>query len=335
VYIPNVYDLQESYTVTVKGEVNRPHSFTYRKGMTIEDVILIGGGLKESASQANVEIARRVKDPASTTYSPKIAETFTFSITADLQIAPENQRFLIEPFDEIYIRRSPGYSAQQSVAVSGEVLFGGEYVMKTTGERISDLIQRTGGLTPEAYVRGASLQRRLTADERVRLRTAIEVAMTNRGKDSLSLASVTIPEYQSVGVDIAKALAEPGCNDDLILQEGDRILIPKYNSTVRISGAVLYQNTVTYTTPKLKDYIYQGGGFKQEARRRPLVVYMNGKVAATRIKCLFFKSYPKIEPGCQIIVPMRKERTGNGLATTMGMVTSTASLAAMLAAILK
>ena len=175
VYIPNIYDLREEYTVTVKGEVNNPHTFTFRKGMTVEDVVLICGGLRESASLAKIEVARRIKDPQSTSYSPKIAENYSFEISEDLKIAPEDSRFLIEPFDEIYIRRSPGYSEQQSVAITGEILFGGEYVLASAGERLSDIIKKAGGFTPEAYVVGASVQRRLTADDRAKVAAVMAI----------------------------------------------------------------------------------------------------------------------------------------------------------------
>ena len=333
VYIPNVYDLHEDYTVTVSGEVNAPNTIAYRKGMTVEDVILLCGGLRESASMAKVEIARRVKDPQSTTYTPKTAEVYTFDITEDLKIAPEDARFIIQPFDEIIVRRSPGYSAQQKVYVTGQVLFEGGYVLATAGSRLSDVIRSAGGFTPEAYVVGASVQRRMTEDQKARVQAVLDIANSNKGKDSIATESVVIPEYYPVGVDVAKAVQDPGCADDIILREGDRIFVPKYIGTVSISGAVLYQNTVVYDQKKFKEYIRQAGGYKKEARRRPFVVYMNGKVAATR-GALFFKRYPKVEAGCQIVVPMKPERTGNGLVNTMGFMSSTASLAAMVASII-
>lgn len=333
VYIPNIYDLREDYIITVSGEVNAPATIAYRQGMTVEDVILLCGGLRESASLAKIEIARRVKDPQSTTYTPKTAEVYTFDITEDLKIAPEDARFIIEPFDEIIVRRSPGYSEQQKVYVTGQVLFEGAYVLATAGSRLSDVIRNAGGFTPEAYVLGASVQRRMTEDQKARVQAVLDIASTNKGKDSIATESVVIPEYYPVGVDVAKAVQNPGCADDIILREGDRIFVPKYIGTVSISGAVLYQNTVVYDQNKFKEYIRQAGGYKKEARRRPFVVYMNGKVAATR-GGLFFKRYPKVEAGCQIVVPMKPERTGNGLVNTMGFMSSTASLAAMVASII-
>lgn len=333
VYIPNVYDLREYYTVTVSGEVNMPDTIAYRNGMTVEDVIILCGGLRESASMAKVEIARRIKDPQSTTYTPKTAEVYSFDVTEDLKIAPEDARFVIEPFDEIIVRRSPGYSEQQKVYVAGQVLFEGAYVLTTAGSRLSDVIRNAGGFTPEAYVLGASVQRRITEDQKARVQAVMDIASANKGKDSIATESVVIPDYYPVGVNVAEAVKNPGCADDIILREGDKIFIPKYIGTVSISGAVLYQNTVVYDQKKFKEYIRQAGGYQREARRRPFVVYMNGKVASTR-GGLFFKRYPKVEAGCQIVVPMKPERKGNGLVNAMGFMSSSASLAAMVASII-
>ena len=292
VYIPNVFDLREDYSVTVRGEVNAPQTLDYRDGMTVEDVIVLCGGLRESASRARVEVARRIKDPTSTSYSPRQAETFLFDISEDLAIAPADKRFVLQPFDEVYIRRSPGYSEQKNAEADGEVLFPGQYVLAHASQRLSDLVRQAGGFTEEAYVRGASVQRKLTPDEMAKVKATLEIA-----------------------------------------REGDRLFVPKYNGTVRISGAVLYQNSVAYEGKKLKNYVAQAGGFKQRARRRPFIVYMNGKVASTRGGFLW-KRYPAVEPGCQIVVPMKQEPKGNGLANAIGMMSSTASLAAMVASII-
>ena len=335
VYIPNILELREDYRIVVRGEVNRPDTLEYREGMTVEDAIIRSGGLKESASYANIEVARRIKDPTSTTYTNRTADIYTFTITGDLAIAPEAHRFVLMPFDEVYIRRSPGYREQQSVTLSGEVLYTGEYVLATAGERLSDVIYKAGGLTPEAYVRGASIRRLMTENERVQVETILKVAANNQGSDSLSTASLanSLDSIYPVGVDVEQALKNPGCSDDIILRDGDQIFIPKYNSTVKISGSVLYPNTVTFERSKLKDYISQAGGYTDQARRRPFVIYMNGKVAATR-PGFFYKKYPKIEPGCEVVVPMKQKRNQNGLASVMGMMSSTASLAAMVASII-
>lgn len=335
IYIPSIFDLREAYTITIGGEVNHPDTLEYRDGMTVEDAILLAGGLKESASYAMVEVSRRIKDPKSTSYTDKRADIFTFNINDNLQISPEAERFVLHPFDEVYVRRSPGYSVQEKVSVSGEVLFDGSYVLATAGERLSDIIKKAGGFTPEAYVKGVSVKRRMTDDERIQVESLLKMSRESRntsGRDSAAFENIEIPDYYPVGVDIQAALDNPGGSADIVLRDGDQIFIPKYNGTVKISGAVNYPNSVVFTKSKLKDYISQAGGYKQVARKRPFVIYMNGQVASTR-SGFFCKRYPKIEPGCQIIVPQKIIKEGRGMAGVMSMVTSTASLAAVVASL--
>ena len=266
-------------------------------------------------------------------HPPRQAETFLFDISEDLAIAPADKRFVLQPFDEVYVRRSPGYSEQKNAEADGEVLFPGQYVLAHASQRLSDLVRQAGGFTEEAYVRGASVQRKLTPDEMAKVKATLEIARTNQDRDSVVQDAVEIPEYYSIGVDVEQAVKKPGSSEDIVLREGDRLFVPKYNGTVRISGAVLYQNSVAYEGKKLKNYVAQAGGFKQRARRRPFIVYMNGKVASTRGGFLW-KRYPAVEPGCQIVVPMKQEPKGNGLANAIGMMSSTASLAAMVASII-
>ncbi len=335
VYIPNILELREDFRIVVKGEVNRPDTIAYRDGMTVEDAILRTGGLKESASYAKIEVARRIKDPNSTTYTSRTADLQVFSITGDLAIAPAAQRFVLQPFDEIFIRRSPGYNEQQNVTLNGEVLYPGEYVLATAGDRISDVILKAGGITPEAYVKGASVKRKMTEDEQARMESLLRIARSDRGRDSLSssLLSSSTEAVYPIGVNVEQALMKPGCNEDIILHDGDQVFVPKYNSTVRISGSVLYPNSVTFNKSSVKSYIIQAGGYTDMARKRPFVIYMNGKVAATRAG-LFGKSYPKVEPGSEVVVPMKVPRNGNTLSAVMGMMSSTASMAAMVASII-
>lgn len=336
VYIPNILELREEYVIGVRGEVNRPDTLPFRDGMTVEDAILRSGGLKESASYAKIEVARRIKDPNSTSYTNKTADLYTFNIDKDLSIAPEASRFVLQPFDEVYVRRSPGYSEQQRVAVTGEVLYGGEYVLATAGERISDVIKKAGGFTPEAYVKGVSVKRKLTGDELAQVESMLKMARDSRnttGRDSMAFENLEVQDFYAVGVDVAAAIQNPGGNDDIILRDGDQILVPKYTGTVKISGAVNYPNSVAYDKKNVKSYIAQAGWYKQSARRRPFVIYMNGKVASTRMG-FFSRRYPKVEPGCEIVVPQKMERNGRGLQNVMGMMTSTASLAAMVASVI-
>lgn len=336
VYIPTLDEMTETYYLLVHGEVNKPDTIPFRYNMNIEDVILLAGGLKESASMANVEVSRRVRNPLSVEYSARIADTFTFPISENLAVSAEAAQFTLMPFDEVYVRRSPTYMAQQRVMIGGEILFDGGYVFSRSGERISEIVRKAGGVTPEAYVRGASLVRRLTDDERAKVQTKLAIAASSFGRDSLSLDEKDFADTYSVGIDLERALRNPGGADDIVLRDGDAIYIPKLNNTVKISGSVLMANTVTYGGSDVFDYINQAGGYSSDARRRPFIVYMNGKVASTRPGFLLHKRYPKVEPGCEIIVPEKVVRTNRmGIAEWLSVASSTAAISAMISSMVR
>lgn len=328
-YIPALTDLQEEYTVTVNGEVGVPGTYKYVAGMTIEDLVIQAGGLKEAASTAKIDIARRLKNPGSVDYSGSLAENSTLSLKEGL-IIDGKKDFVLQPFDEVYVRTSPGYSKQENVKVEGEVLFAGAYALSQKGERLSELIKRAGGLTPEAYVAGARLTRRLSVDEQARKEALLKLTKMG-GRDSVDINRLDIGDVYYVGIDLRKALANPGSEDDVVLREGDILSIPEYTSTVKISGAVMYPNTVVFQKgKKLKYYIEQGGGFANRAKKRKVfIVYMNGTVAKSKS---FGKA--KAAPGCEIIVPLRPLRKGMGWAEIMGIANSTTSMAALVTSIL-
>lgn len=330
-YIPSIYDIQEDFTLSIDGAVNKPMIYDYKKGMTIEDLIIEAGGLKQSASKSKIEVARRIRNPYSNTYSDQTAENYSFSVAENLEITPEGAGFVLEPFDEVYVRVSPGYQQQRNVIVEGEILFGGNYTLAVRGERLSDVVKRAGGVTPSAYVRGARLSRQLNDEERLRAEDKLKLAKQG-GRDSLDMNMLDLGTTYYVGIDLEAALANPGSDADIVLREGDKIMVPEYNNTVKISGSVMYPNTVVYN-PKMRvsDYISQGGGFSQRAKKsKVFIVYMNGRVATVT------SNSPKlIQAGCEIIVPVKPPKNGQGLATTMGLLNSTVSMAAMLTSILK
>lgn len=334
VYIPTIEEMTETYYILVRGEVNRPDTIPFRYNMNIEDAVLLAGGLKESASMANVEISRRIRSPRSTDYSPQIAQTYHFPITDGLAVSPEGAAFTLLPFDEVDVRRSPAYMPQERVTIDGEILFGGQYAFSRAGERLSEVVAKAGGVTPEAYVRGASLVRRMTDDEQARVDAKLAMAVDLVGLDTVGMASRLNDTY-SVGIDLERAMRNPGGPDDIVLRDGDAIRIPKLNNTVKISGSVLMTNTVTFEGSRVRDYIDQAGGYTQFARRRPYVVYMSGKVASTRVGFLH-RRFPRVEPGCEIIVPERIERTGRmRLGEWVGLLSSTALTTATVSSLLK
>ena len=333
-HIPSVLSLESDFTVYIGGEVRHPDSYPYAENMTIEDIILRAGGLTEAASTARVDVYRRLKDPSGTAVPKESGERFTFTL-ADGEIVSSDPGFTLQPYDQVVVRRSPGYEVQQNVTVSGEVLFGGQYAKVSKNERLSSLVERAGGLTPHAYVKGARLTRRLTIAEQRQAREALKLkveADVIKKEDSVNyeeqLTQVDLSN-RPVGIDLEKALKHPGGPEDIILRDGDVLNIPQFEATVRISGGVLYPNTVTYKkNKKLGYYINQAGGYSRLAQKRnPYVVYMNGQVASG--------PWARIEPGCEIIVPERPEREPMSLQGILGMTTSLTTIALLISNLLK
>jgi len=326
-YIPSIHDLKEEETISIHGEVASPGTFLFSKNMTIEDLLVQSGGLLEAAATTKVDITRRIKDPKSTSFSSVLGKTYSFDIKDGLVVGGEGD-FHLEPFDEVYVRKSPAYRKQQNVVVAGEVLFGGNYALVKKNERLSDLISKAGGITPDAYVKGARLIRKMTEEEQRRQADAVRMARMGEGKDSISVEKLNISDTYAVGINLEKAISNPGSDFDLVLREGDVLFIPEYINTVKISGAVMYPNTVLYKRGEsLRYYINQAGGYGNLAKKKKAyVVYMNGTVS--RLKSRDKKA---IEPGCEIIVPSKEEKKRMSTAEILGMGSTTASIAAMIA----
>ena len=331
-YIPSKIGLRETYTLTIHGAVKNPDTYSYIENMTLEDAVIYAGGLLESASEMRIDVSRRIKDPKSTEESPVEAQLYSFPLKDGL-LADGGKDFVLEPFDEIYVRYSPGYRAQQNVTVSGEVLYPGVYAKETTNERLSDLVRRAGGVTEKAYVKGARLVRRMNADERARVESVLKVAQTTLSDSTAALDSAALAESTYfVGIDLEAALKNPGGEHDLVLREGDVLYVSNYINTVKISGEVMFPNAVTYQKKmKLKDYIANAGGYGVSAKKRKVfVVYQNGTVAIRRGGRM-----PDVEPGCEIIVPRKPQRRNRmGLPEIMSLTSSTTSIAAMVTSIL-
>ena len=328
-YVPSRNSLREGYTIEIHGEVKNPQTYSYVDNMTLEDAVVQAGGLKESASVIRVDVSRRIKAPKSTEEVPSEAQLFSFALKDGLTIEGK-ENFILEPFDEIYVRRSPAYREQQNVYIEGEIMYSGAYAKSNVNERLSDLVKRAGGVTSKAYIKGARLMRQMNKDEYLKVTSALKLAR-NSQDDSISIASLDIGNSYYVGIDLYKALQHPGSDHDIVLRAGDHLHIPNLNSTVKISGAVMYPNAITYDkNKKLKSYIENAGGYAHRAKKKKVyILYMNGMIATRK-----HMRNPKIEPGCEIIVPMKTTRKGFGWAEFMSTATSTTSLAAMVTAIL-
>ena len=324
-YVPSRKEVTENQTLTIHGEVQYPGIYKYAENETIEDFILQAGGLTDAASTAKVDVARRVVDPSATSSLDSIAQTFSFALK-DGFVIDGDQAFHLEPFDEVYVRKSPGYSPQQNVIVEGEVLFEGTYTLSKKSERLSEVIKKAGGLSKTAFASGARLLRQRTPEELARQEALREAAKRSSGKDSIDINKIDMSATYPVGINLKEALAHPGSDADVVLREGDRIIVPEYSGTVKINGEVMYPNTVGFVEGmSLKDYVNQAGGYNDNARKRQTyIIYMNGNVAKADRK-------HKPAPGCEIVVPTKTK--GNRLSTaeilTIG--TSTASIATMIA----
>lgn len=327
-YIPSIHDLEDRGDVAIFGEVAKPDSYSYSDNMTLEDLIIRAGGLRESASTVRVDVSRRIKDPKSTHSTDSISQMFTFALKDGFVIDGE-QGFTLQPYDQVFVRRSPGYQAQQNVRVTGEVIFGGTYAMTTTEERLSDLVKKAGGATPKAYLRGAKLIRVANDEEKKRMRDVINLMNRQFGEAMMDSLGIRVEDTFSVGIDLEKAMAQPGSEYDLVLREGDVLDVPKMNNTVKVNGAVMMPNTVGYLSDKNANYyLDQAGGYALNAKKsKKFVIYMNGQVA--RIKG---RSKDKIEPGCEIIVPSKKNKKVN-VGEILGYASSFGSLATMFATI--
>ena len=327
-YIPSIHDLEDRGDVAIFGEVAKPDSYSYSDNMTLEDLIIRAGGLRESASTVRVDVSRRIKDSKSTASTDSIGQMFTFALK-DGFVIDGQQGFTLQPYDQVFVRRSPGYQAQQNVQVTGEVLFGGTYAMTTTEERLSDLVKKAGGATPKAYLRGAKLIRVANEEEKKRMRDVINLMNRQFGEAMMDSLGIRVEDTFSVGIDLEKAVAKPGSEYDLVLREGDVLSVPKLNNTVKVNGAVMMPNTVGYLSDKNANYyLDQAGGYALNAKKsKKFVIYMNGQVA--RIKG---RSKNKIEPGCEIIVPSKKNKKVN-VGEILGYASSFGSLATMFATI--
>ena len=329
-FIPSLFDIGEIKTFSVYGEVLFPGDYRYADNTSIEDLILQAGGLKEDASLTKVDVVRRNRDKDAMEKTSSLAETFSFSINEDLSIR-END-FRLEPYDEVYVRRSPGYAVNRRIIVEGEVTFPGYYSLAANNERLSDIMNRVGQFSPEAYPEGARLERKMTDDERIRMHDIAEILA---GNDTIALAKAlekleTVTTFD-VGINLKEATDKPGSAADIVLRDGDRIIVPVFTNTVKINGEVMFSNTTPYVKGKsLKYYIEKAGGYSQRAKRsKAYVVYMNGSVAKAKKR-----SSKLVQPGCEIVVPARQEREGLKPTEILSLGSTSASLATVVLALM-
>ena len=328
--ISSIDDLTDRGDITIAGQVTNPGTYPYAENMTVEDIILQAGGLLEGASTARVDVSRRIVDPTSVTATQQLSHVYSVSIDGGFAVG-KGEHFVLKPYDRVVVRKSPGYGAQTTVEINGEVLFDGEYVLQRRNERVSELVKRAGGVIEGAYIKGASLSRKLTEAEYIARKETLRLAMANNQAgqaDSLALSKIEVSDTYNVGIDLHKALNNPGSTYDLVMQPGDVLYVPQEQSTVKITGDVMFPNAVVYEPgKKLSYYIDQAGGYGQQAKKgKAFIVYLNGTVAKAK------KNTP-IEPGCQIIVPSKPKNSGTDWTKILTLATSFTSVATMAATI--
>lgn len=325
-YVPSIYDIKSIGNVYISGEVVKPGTYPYADNMTLEDIVITAGGLKDAASLVRVDVSRRMKDNKGTHAIDTVGQNFSFGLK-DGFIVDGEPGFVLEPYDQVFVRRSPGYSEQKNVTVDGEVLYAGEYSLNYKNERLSSLIERAGGLTAFGYAKGAKLTRVANDHEIERMRSVIKMMKRELGESLANSLMMELDSVFTVGIDLEKAMKNPGGDDDIVLREGDVISVPEMTSTVKINGAVMMPNTVTYLEgKKVSYYLDQAGGYSQNAKKtKKFIIYMNGEV--TKVK----SRSKKVEPGCEIVVPNKVKQ--NRIGEVIGYATSFASLATMIASL--
>ena len=325
-YIPSIYDIKSIGDVYISGEIVKPGTYPYADNMTLEDLVITAGGLKDAASLVRVDVSRRMKDNKGTQAIDTVGQNFSFGLK-DGFIVDGTPGFVLEPYDQVFVRKSPGYSVQKNVTVNGEVLYEGEYSLNFKNERLSSLIERAGGITAFGYAKGAKLTRVANEHEIKRMQNVIDMMRRELGESLANSLMLELDSVFTVGINLEEAISKPGSDADIVLREGDVISVPEMTSTVKINGAVMMPNTVTYKDGKnVRYYLNQAGGYSQSARKtKKFIIYMNGEVEKVKSRS------KKVEPGCEIIVPNKVKQ--NRVGEVIGYATSFASLATMIASL--
>ena len=327
-FIPTESDRMNERTLTIEGEVISPGTYEYAENTTIEDLVLLAGGLTDAASTAKIDVSRRILDPKAKESGNAISKTYTFELKDGFVIDGQSG-FVLEPYDIVQVRRSPTYFVPRNIVVEGEVQFGGNITLSTKNQRLSDAIKAAGGFTEEAYIKGARLVRTVTEDERQRAQDLMrQIKNTGDQKDSVQTSQLNLFTTYTVGINLDKAMEHPGGDYDLVLRDGDRIIVPEYNGTVKISGNVQFPNTVAFTENKgYKWYINKAGGFGNRAKKsKTFIIYQNGTMAEVG-------RGTKVEPGCEIVVPTKAKRDLSAITQWLSIGSSITGLAAMIATI--
>lgn len=328
-FIMTQEDLRQERTLTISGQVMSPGTYEYADNVTIEDLIVMAGGLRDQASLMRVEVSRVLRDKYATKKTNQYAQKFHFDLKNGLFI-DQDRKFLLEPYDHVTIYASPVFNQSKMVTVRGEVHWEGTVAMEQRNTHLSDIIEMAGGITEQAYLRGATLMRKMSEEERTRMQAtmkAVQNLLHEKG-DSVTYEKLDLDNNYPVYIDLEQAMKKPGCDADILMREGDQIFIPEYNPIVRVSGEVMFPNSMFYESGKnYKYYVNQAGGFGNRAKKsKAFIVYQNGKASLV-------KDGAKPEPGCEIVIPSKKRKKGVDWTMVAGVMSGLTGIAAIMLAI--
>lgn len=339
-FIPSVHDMRGEETLRINGEVNFPGVYEYAENTTIEDFVLQAGGLTNAASMVKVDVFRRIYDAKALAEQDTITQNFSFAIKDGFVVEGE-PGFVLEPFDEVHVRKSPVNSVTMNVTVEGAVNFAGDYAMYSRNYRLSDLIKAAGGLSDFAYPEGARLYRKMTDEERAQRESVMKLSQIQMYEesmrsesdyditlaDSLMNLKLELGDVYAVAINLETAIKNPGGVEDIVLRESDVLMVPQYTSTIKISGEVRYPITLNYKKgEKLSYYIKRAGGYSDRAKKNGVyAIYMNGGVSE-----ISRNSSGDIKPGCEIVVPTKNASKKLSTTEIVAIGSSTASIATMI-----
>ena len=342
-FVPSTLDMKGEQTLTISGEIIYPGEYKYAENTSVEDLILMAGGLTPAASVAKVDVYRRIQEAGAKEASERTSEVFSVTLSDGLR-ATDNS-FTLKPFDIVVVRKSPAYSEQQTVRVEGFVNFEGDYAMSTKNYRLSDLVKAAGGLTSLGYAKGARLTRQMTEEEKLQRENSLRAAQIQMYEeamqsektynmaqaDSLMSLKLDLGETYPMSIDLEEAINNPGGAADIVLREGDLLVVPQFSNTVKVSGEVVYPVSMVYTKgKKLGYYIKRAGGYGNRAKKKgAYAIYMNG--AVQKINRWSGKD---VEPGCEIVVPTKSQKNRMSTGEVMAISSGAASLASVVVALI-
>ncbi len=318
VAVHSIFEFDDSSYVSIEGNIRKPGIVPWRKDMTLRDVLLATGGISEFGDSSTIEISRRIRNANVGIANHNESRIFNINLAGNNENLED---VMLQPFDIIIIKTLPGYSTQRTVLVLGDVKSPGRYGLQKSGDKIADILSRTGGFKASADSSSITIRRNIKTNLTTAEREKLFQRILNINPDSLSLhprlRDELYKQYDLISVDLTTALTKQGSSENLLLEDGDVLTIDRSSNLVKISGEVYNPTIIPYKKNKnLKYYIDQAGSFTPYARKTgALVIHPDGRAASVK-HFLFFKSYPSVTARSEIFVPQKvksnRQRLGVG-----------------------